>query len=87
MSSIFVISKFKCAHLKFTAYGFKKSSKQASTHMHVRNVVTLVWGSLRLTPITVSTVTYTTLPHLSQSQDAVSLKELQISVIHSHVRN
>jgi len=26
---------------------------QASIHTHVRNAVTLVWASLRLTPITV----------------------------------
>ena len=64
------------------------TSKQSSTHTRAQSVaVKLVWGSLRLTPITVSTVTYTTLSHLSQSQDAVSLKELQILVIHSHVRN
>ena len=31
----------------------KQASKQASIHMHVRNVVTLVWGSLRLAPIKV----------------------------------
>ena len=28
------------------------ASKQASIHTHVRNVVMLVWGSLRLAPIT-----------------------------------
>ena len=38
--------KFICAHLKFTVYG----RKQASIHTHVRNAVTLVWGSLRLAP-------------------------------------
>ena len=27
------------------------TSKQANMHMHVCNAVTLVWGSLRLTPI------------------------------------
>ena len=37
----------KYAHLKFTVYG----RKQASIHTHVRNTVTLVWGSLRLAPI------------------------------------
>ena len=26
---------------------------QANIHTHVRNEVTLVWGSLRLTPITI----------------------------------
>ena len=26
-------------------------TKQANIHTHVRNAVTLVWGSLRLTPI------------------------------------
>ena len=39
---------FKCAHLKFTVYG----RKQASIHTHFRNAVMLVWGSLRLAPIT-----------------------------------
>ena len=29
----------------------KQASKQASMHMHVRNAVLLVWGSLRLAPI------------------------------------
>ena len=38
---------FKHAHLKFTVYGHK----QASIHTHVRNAVTLVWGSLRLASI------------------------------------
>jgi len=38
----FVILKFIHAHLKFTIYG----CKQASIHMHVRNTVMLVWGSL-----------------------------------------
>ena len=32
----------------------KQASKQASTHTHVRNAVTLVWGSLRLAPISVN---------------------------------
>ena len=47
-SSISVILKIR-AHLKFSVSG---RSKQASIHMHVCNEVTLVWGSLRLTPIT-----------------------------------
>ena len=51
MSSIFVILKFKCAHLKFTVYGHKQASKLASIYTHVCNAVTLLWGSLRLTPI------------------------------------
>ena len=34
----------------------KQTSKQASIHMHVRNAVTLVWGSLRLTPIRLSSL-------------------------------
>ena len=44
---------FKCAHLKFTVYmaANKQASKQASIHTHVRNAVTLVWGSIRLAPI------------------------------------
>ena len=29
----------------------KQASKQANIHTHVYNVVTLVWGSLRLAPI------------------------------------
>ena len=32
---------FKHAHLKFTVYGHK----QASIHTHMRNAVTLMWGS------------------------------------------
>ena len=42
---------FKHAHLKFMVYGRKQASKQTSIHTHVRNVVTLMWGSLRLAPI------------------------------------
>ena len=45
---IFVILKFKCTRLKFSVYG----CKQTDIHTHVRNAVTLVWGSLRLAPIT-----------------------------------
>ena len=52
MSSVYVILKFKRAHLKFTVYGRKEASKQANIHTHVRNAVPLVWGSLRLAPIT-----------------------------------
>ena len=48
-SSIFVILKFKCAHLKNKRY--VAASKQANIHTHVRNAVPLVWGSLRLAPI------------------------------------
>ena len=40
---------FECAHLKFTESG---RSVQAQIHTCVRNAVTLVWGSLRLAPIT-----------------------------------
>ena len=32
-SSIFIILKFKCAHLKFTVYGRKQGSKQAYTRI------------------------------------------------------
>ena len=49
MSSIFVILKFKRAYLKFSVSG---RSKQTYIHTHVRNEVTLVWGSPRLAPIT-----------------------------------
>ena len=31
-----------------------QASKQADIHIHVRNAVTLVWGLLRLAPITIS---------------------------------
>ena len=51
MSLIFVMIKFKRAHLKFTVYSRKQASKLASIHTHMRNAVTLVWGSVRLTPI------------------------------------
>ena len=44
--------KFKRAHLKLTVCGRKQVSKQANIHTHVRNAVPLVWGSLRLAPIT-----------------------------------
>ena len=47
-SSIFVILKLKHAHLKFPVSGW---SKRTSIHTYVRNVVTLVWGLLRLAPI------------------------------------
>ena len=50
MRSVFVILTFNSAHLKFTVYG---PSKQANIHTHVRSAVPLVWGSLRLAPITV----------------------------------
>ena len=40
---------FERAHLKFTVSG---QSKQANIHTHVCNEVTLVWGSLRLAPLT-----------------------------------
>ena len=44
---------FECAHFKFTVSGWsKQASKQTNIHTHVRNEVTLVWGSLRLAPIT-----------------------------------
>ena len=53
------LRNIKCAHLKFTVYGYKQANKQASKqasrqariHMHVCNVVMLMWGSLRLAPI------------------------------------
>ena len=28
-----------------------QANKQTYTHMHIRSAVTLVWGSLRLTPM------------------------------------
>ena len=48
---------FECAHLKFTVSGrskqaSKQASNQANIQTHVCNAVTLVWGSLRLAPIT-----------------------------------
>ena len=46
--SIFV--KYLNVHLKFTVYG----RKQARIHTHFRNAVPLVWGLLRLAPITTS---------------------------------
>ena len=53
-SSIFVILKFKRAHLKFSVYGRKQTDRQTDRqtyiHTHVCNAVTLVWGSLRLAP-------------------------------------
>ena len=48
---------FECAHLKFMVSGRSKQvSKQASKHRytHVRNAVTLVWGLLRLAPISMT---------------------------------
>ena len=39
---------FKCAHLKFTVYG----RKQTDIHKTFTIAVTLVWGSLRLPPVT-----------------------------------
>ena len=39
----------------FKIYGiWPQASKQASIHTHVRNAVTLVWGSLRLAPTSVT---------------------------------
>ena len=38
------------------------ASKHTSIHTDARNEVTLVWGSLRLAPTTVSTVTVAQLP-------------------------
>ena len=44
---------FECAHLKFTVSGrSKQTNKPTSIHTRVCNVVTLVWGSLRLVPTT-----------------------------------
>ena len=51
MSSVFVILTFHHTHLKFTVYGRKQTSQQANIHMHMRNAAQLVWGSLRLAPI------------------------------------
>ena len=55
MWSSFTEYEFALAHpfvqFKFSVYGHKQTSKQADIHTHVRNAVTLVWGSLRLAPI------------------------------------
>ena len=63
--SLFVSPVKNEQHTDLLIYSiWSQASKQASTHTHVRNqAVTLVWGSLRLAQITVSTVTYTTLSH------------------------
>ena len=54
-SSTSVILKIH-AHLKFSVSGrSKQASKQASIHKHVCNEVMVVWGSLRLAPIILST--------------------------------
>jgi len=42
---------FECAHLKFTVYGHKQVSKQASNHTHACVQWSTVWGLLRLAPI------------------------------------
>ena len=44
---------FQCAHLKFTVSGQSIASR---IHTHMRNAVTLVWGSLRLTLIGYSSI-------------------------------
>ena len=61
-----VILKFNHTHLKFTVYG---TSKQANIHMHVRNAVPLVWGSLRLAPITHFVYTFSVWVLLSVTKD------------------
>ena len=45
---------FECAHLKFTVYG----RKHIRMLTHFRNAVPLVWGSLRLAPMTVLAAIY-----------------------------
>ena len=43
---------FECTHLKFTVSGrSKQASNQANIHTHMRNAITLVWGSLRFAPM------------------------------------
>ena len=51
---------FTCAYLKFTVYGHKQTDRQTDIHTTSANAVTLVWGSLRLAPITLPT--YTDIP-------------------------
>ena len=43
---------FEYAQFKIYGEWSVQASKQASIHTHVRNAVTLVWGSLRLAPTT-----------------------------------
>ena len=51
-SSLYTPSSIR-AHLKFSVYGHKRKETDIHTYIHtqVRNAVTLVWSSLRLTPI------------------------------------
>ena len=49
MISIFV--KYLKALIKIYGKWSVQASKQANIHTHVRNDVTVVWGSLRLAPI------------------------------------
>ena len=46
-----IFGKYLNAHLKFTVYGRKQANKHVDIHTHFRNVVPLMWGLLRLTPI------------------------------------
>ena len=41
-------------NFRYMATSKQAASKQADIHTHVRNAVTLVWGSLRLAPISAS---------------------------------
>ena len=47
-----------CANLNIRSFNlnfrYMATSKQADIHTHVRNAVTLVWGSLRLAPMRIS---------------------------------
>ena len=47
-----IFGKYLNVHLKFTVYG----RKHGRIHTHVRNAVPLVWGSLRLAPITYNNI-------------------------------
>ena len=45
-----IFGKYLNAHLKFTVYGHKQT---CTLQTHFRNAVPLVWGSLRLVPISI----------------------------------
>ena len=44
--------KYLNVHLKFTVYGRKQAWSVGRIHTHLHNAVLLVWGSLRLAPLT-----------------------------------
>ena len=44
--------KYLNVHLKFTVYGRKQAWSVGRIHTHLHNAVPLVWGSLRLAPLT-----------------------------------